>query len=197
MAGLLRRLRMRSFWPYLTMAGAISWAAFFTGGLHPALALVPVVPFLPHAARDEGVTLEPRRHKHDALNEFEHWWKVPTQIVLLLFGFANAGVPLSSMGPGTWIVLGALLVGKPVGIVLFTWLGTLAGLHRPPRVSWRDLTVLGCAAAIGFTVALFFATAAFPPGPLLDATKMGALFSFAAAVVTFAAAAALRVGRFA
>ena len=52
------------------------------------------------------------------------------------------------------------------------------------------------AAGIGFTVALSFATAAFPPGPLLDEAKIGALFSVAGAGLAFAAAAILRVGRF-
>ena len=56
---------------------------------------------------------------------------------------------------------------------------------------------VGCAAGLGFTVALFFATAAFPPGPMLDQAKLGALFSVSAAVVTLVAALALRVGRFA
>ena len=41
---------------------------------------------------------------------------------------------------------------------------------------------VGCAAAIGFTVALFFATAAFPPGPLLDEAKLGALLSVSGAL---------------
>jgi NhaA family Na+:H+ antiporter len=50
-------------------------------------------------------------------------------------------------------------------------------------------------AGIGFTVALFFATAAFPPGDLLDQTKMGALLSFSAAAIAFAAAKALNVKR--
>jgi NhaA family Na+:H+ antiporter len=117
------------------------------------------------------------------------------QLILLLFGLVNAGVPLSSTGPGTWIVLAAILMGKPIGILLFTKLGTLSGLHRPAQVSWADLIVAGCAAAIGFTVALFFATAAFPAGPLLEQTKMGALFSFAAAPLTAVAARVLAVGR--
>src|SRR5581483_7246310 len=51
----LRRLRVRSFWPYVTIGGVVSWVAFWRGGLHPALALVPIVPFLPHAARDPGL----------------------------------------------------------------------------------------------------------------------------------------------
>ena len=67
----------------------------------------------------------------------------------------------------------------------------------PAGVTWRDLTVLGLVAAIGFTVALFFATAAFPAGELLDQTKMGALLSFSAAIVAVTAAFLLRIGRMA
>ena len=44
----LRRRRVTTFWPYLVGAGALSWAALYLGGLHPALALVPIVPFMPH-----------------------------------------------------------------------------------------------------------------------------------------------------
>ena len=59
----------------------------------------------------------------------------------------------------------------------------------------RDLFVLGCVAAIGFTVALFVAGVAFPPGPVQDAAKMGALFSFGAAGIAIAAGRLLRVER--
>jgi Na+:H+ antiporter, NhaA family len=48
-------------------------------------------------------------------------------------------------------------------------------------MSYGDVLVIGMTAGIGFTVALFFATAAFPAGPALDAAKMGALLSFLAA----------------
>jgi NhaA family Na+:H+ antiporter len=58
-----------------------------------------------------------------------------------------------------------------------------------------DLPVLGCVAAIGFTVALFVAGVAFPPGPIQDAAKMGALFSFGASVVALAAGRLMRVER--
>ena len=115
--------------------------------------------------------------------------------MLLFFGLINAGVPLSNTGAGTWIVLIAILAGKPIGILSFTALGSLLGLHRPAGVSWRDLIVVGMAAAIGFTVALFFATAAFPAGAVLDETKMGALFSLVAAPLTMIAARILKVGK--
>jgi Na+:H+ antiporter, NhaA family len=93
----------------------------------------------------------------------------------------NAGVLLSSVGGATWIVLSSLVIGKPLGIVLFTFLSIQAGLRAPGGLSYLHTLVLGVAAGIGFTVALFFATAAFPPGPALEEAKMGALLSFIAA----------------
>ena len=191
-ASVLRRRAHRSFWPYIFGAGVVSWFAFFRGGLHPALALVPIVPFMPHGQRDLGLFVD--AHGHDPLSHFEHWWKTPVQIILFLFGLVNAGVPVSHTGPGTWIVLASILVGKPVRIVSFTALGVAVGLHRPAGVSRRDVFVVGMAAAIGFTVALFFATAAFPAGQLLDEAKMGALLSFLAAPLAGVAAFALKVG---
>jgi len=56
-----------------------------------------------------------------------------------------------------------------------------------------DLFVVGCIAAIGFTVALFVASVAFPAGPVQDAAKMGALFSFAAAGMALMAGRVARV----
>ena len=46
----LRRRASTSFWPYVIGPGTLSWAALYFGGLHPALALVPIVPFMPHSA---------------------------------------------------------------------------------------------------------------------------------------------------
>jgi Na+:H+ antiporter, NhaA family len=176
----LRRTRVRSFWPSIGVGGAVSWAGFLLGGLHPALALVPIVPFL----------------RRNLLAEFEHWWKRPVQVILFFFGLVNAGVPIRAHGAGTWLVLTAVVIGKPLGVVAATAFAVLAGLRMPSRLAWRDVLVVGCAAGIGFTVALFFATAAFPRGELLDQTKLGALLSLGSAGVTLAAAMMLRVGRF-
>jgi NhaA family Na+:H+ antiporter len=191
-----RRRRKRMFWPYVIIGGTISWAALFWGGLHPALALVPIVPFLPHGARDPGLFVPAPATARDALSEFEHWFKVPVQAVLFLFGLVNAGVQMGAAGAGTWAVLLALVAGKPLGVGVAVAVAVGAGLRLPQHLGWRDVAVVGCAAGIGFTVALFFATAAFPTGPLLAQTKLGALLSLSSAVVAFVAAWVLRVGRF-
>jgi NhaA family Na+:H+ antiporter len=176
-----RRRRIGNFWPYIIGPGALSWAALYMGGFHPALGLVPIVPFMPHSRRDLGL-FDPREAlEPDTLNRFEHWWAPPVQFVLLLFGFANAGVPLGQIGAGTYYVLAALLLGKPIGILAFSSGARLLGARLPSGLQPGDLLVVGIAASIGFTVSLFFATAAFPEGSALSQTKMGALLSFLAA----------------
>jgi NhaA family Na+:H+ antiporter len=191
----LRRRRTMNFWPYVLLGGTISWVALFRGGLHPALALVPILPFIPHARRDPSF-FEEHPARHDPLNEFEHWWKKPVQVILFFFGLANAGVPFTNAGIGTWIVLTSILFGKPLGIILVTELSVAIGLERPTRLTFRDEVIVGATAGIGFTVALFFAGAAFTAGPFLDQAKMGALFSFSASVIAVAGAWTLGVGRF-
>jgi len=192
LAAWLRRRRTRSFWAYVIGPGTLSWAALYLGGFHPALAMVPIVPFMPHEPRDLGVFDPRERLRPDTLNQFEHWWATPVQFVLLLFGFANAGVPFQQIGPGTYYVLAALLFGKPIGILLFSGGARLVGARLPHGLHLNDLLVVGIAAAIGFTVSLFFATAAFPAGRALAETKMGALLSFVAAPLAVFASWLLR-----
>jgi NhaA family Na+:H+ antiporter len=50
-AGVMRTRDVMSFWPYLTVCGTLSWFGFYLSGLHPALALMPIVLFLPHEPR--------------------------------------------------------------------------------------------------------------------------------------------------
>ena len=190
----LRRRRIQSFWPYIIGPGSLSWAALYFGGLHPALALVPIVPLMPHSPRDLGLFSPDEGRQPDTLSRFEHWWAVPVQVVLLLFGFANAGVPFERIGSGTYYVLAALLLGKPLGILLFSAASRLAGAQLPEKLRLGDLLIVGIVASIGFTVSLFFATAAFPGGVALAETKMGALLSFVAAPLAFGVARLRRAG---
>lgn len=185
----LRRLGVQNFWAYVLGPGALSWFALLYGGLHPALALVPIVPFMPHHQLPMKVLRKSEPVRAHTMHQFEDWWKTPVQFVLFAFGLVNAGVPFSAVGPITWIVVGSLVLGKPIGVVAATLLSELVGFRRAPGLDYRSLVTLGIAAGIGFTVALFFAVASFPPGPVLDEAKMGALLSFLAAFL------AIGVGR--
>ncbi|NNE81091.1 MAG: sodium:proton antiporter [Silicimonas sp.] len=182
-----------SFWPYL-VAGCLSWFGFQESGLHPALGLLPIVPTLPHADRAFGIFAEAEQYLTDLLNHCEHLLKHPVEIVLFFFGLLNAGVEFSAIAAPTWLVLLGLIVGKPVGVLLFGWIA--AGpmkLGLPQGMRTVDLFVIGCVAAIGFTVSLFIASVAFEPGSVQDAAKMGALLSFFAAILSIVAGKLARV----
>jgi len=182
-----------SFWPYL-LAAAVSWYAFQESGIHPALGLLPIVPTIPHADRAFGLFSAAEEHLTDLLNYIEHALKHPVEIVLFFFGLLNAGVEFSAISEPTWLVLAGLIIGKPVGVLLFGILGAhVLKFGLPEGMRTVDLFIIGCVAAIGFTVSLFVASVAFDPGPVQDAAKMGALLSFGAAGISLVAGKLLRV----
>ena len=180
-------------WPYM-IAGCISWFGFAQSGIHPALGLLPIVPTLPHADRAFGIFAEAEQYLTDLLNQAEHLLKHPVEVILLLFGLMNAGVEFSAISEPTWLVLAGLIVGKPLGVFLFGYVGAhMLKFGLPDGMRSVDLVLIGCVAAIGFTVSLFVASVAFTPGPIQDAAKMGALFSFAAAAISIVAGKMARV----
>jgi NhaA family Na+:H+ antiporter len=184
-----------SFWPY-AIAGALSWYGFHNAGIHPALGLLPIVPTIPHADRPYGIFAEAEAYLTDLLNWIEHRLKYFVEVMLFFFGLLNAGVVFSAFGEPTWMVLGGLIIGKPVGIFLMGMLAAkVLGLGLPDGMKPKDLWVLGCVAAIGFTVALFVTTVAFPAGLAQEAAKMGAVFSFAGAIIAIAMGRILKVER--
>lgn len=186
---------MQNFWWYLFGPGILSWLSFHHAGIHAALGLVPIIPTMPHGGSDHGLFADAKSHHHDTLSQFARWWKNPVELILGLFGLVNAGVVFSSTGSATWLVLAGLMIGKPVGITLFTFLDeTLFRLELPEGMTYRHIVVMGIVAAIGFTVALFVSTAAFVErGPTQDSAKMGALASFAAAIVAISLGRLMRV----
>jgi NhaA family Na+:H+ antiporter len=108
-------------------------------------------------------------------------------VILPLFALANAGVSLgASQAPwassvGLGVLLG-LLVGKPLGITLFSWLAVKGGWSALPQaVSWQMLHGAAWLGGIGFTVALFIASLAFEGTPWLDEAKLSVLVGSVAA----------------
>lgn len=198
-AWICRRLRVRSWIPYVAIGGAFAWWGLFSAHLHPALALVFIVPFLPGPQRDLGlyVNSEPHAgssaHAHSPLENFEHDLKAVVDFGLFGFAFANAGVPLAEMNGLTWIVLASLVVGKTLGITLFSGFAARIGFPLPAGMTLRHLVVTSVVAGLGLTVALFVSGQAFAAGSLQGAAKMGAVFSVAAAGLAYALRDVLRL----
>jgi len=194
-AGFLRANKVRPFWPYLFVCGALSWLAFYWEGLHPAFSLIPIVPFLRHEPRSMDVFADPP--DDDAVHHQEHEWHLIVQPVLFLFGLVNAGVALKAYDTGSWAMLFAQLVGRPVGILMAVGAAMAVGLHLPGHMRWRELLVVAFATSTGFAVALFLATGALATGPVLAQAKIGVLGSASGLVMALIAARLLRVGKLA
>jgi Na+:H+ antiporter, NhaA family len=190
----MRSRKVHTFWPYLLICGTAMWVAFYWEGLHPAFALVPLVPFMPHEARSLDVFSDAR--DDDAIHHTEHEWHLLAQPVVFLFALVNAGVVLKNYDTATWGMLLAALVGRPLGILIAIGVAVTAGLHLPRHVGWRELIVIALATSSGFSIALFFATGVIAPGPALAAVKIGVIASAVGALLAVAAAGALKVGRF-
>jgi NhaA family Na+:H+ antiporter len=97
-------------------------------------------------------------------------------VIMPVFALANAGVPFQPSdftSPVALAVMAGLVVGKPLGILLFSWLAVrLVAKRLPEGINWGAMTGGGFLAGIGFTMALFIAGLALE-GEILDAAKVG------------------------
>ncbi len=113
----------------------------------------------------------------------EHYWHpVQAFFILPLFALANAGVRLDqgmfeavTSPVGLGIILG-LVLGKPVGFVLFSWMAIRSGkADLPEGVTWMQFFGMSCLAGIGFTMSLFVSELAFRSESLIANAKLGIL----------------------
>jgi Na+:H+ antiporter, NhaA family len=105
-----------------------------------------------------------------------------TYVILPVFALSNSGVVLKSGdgfgGPVTWGIVLGLVIGKPVGIMLASWLAVRTGLSRlPAATNWSQMFGVACLGGIGFTMSIFVANLAFQPGAMLDAAKVAVMGS--------------------
>lgn len=110
--------------------------------------------------------------------------------IMPLFAFSNAGVLIdfSSVNANLMIVLGVvfgLVVGKPIGIVMFTYLASkMKIVSKPEDLSWNEIIAVGFLAGIGFTMSIFITHLAFLDESVIAAVKLGVFIaSFIAAVL--------------
>merc|ERR1712087_489965 len=166
---------------YLLFGGVMSWIGLLGTQLHPALAFVFVVPFLPAEDLHGG-------HAHSPLQLFEHRLKDWVDFGLFFFTLANAGVDMSKgPGPLTGIIVTSLVAGKIVGIFGLAYMAHVFKLvPLPSNMFALDLLMVSAIASIGLTVALFISGEAFPQPVLQSEAKFGALLTGMMGIVCFA-----------
>jgi Na+:H+ antiporter, NhaA family len=164
------------------LIGSFVWFALHEGGIHPTIAGVAMgllAPSTPRLHRDlidsdeltdlsdvdaAKTTSELARSSVSVVEWLQHVLHPWTSYAIVpVFALANSGISVSADGLGdacrspiTWGVFFGLLVGKPLGVVFATRVTIRAGFAEyPERAEPRQLTGVGAAAGIGFTVALF------------------------------------------
>ncbi len=187
---IMQRAGVRSKLAYFFPACA-AWGATYSAGIHPTIAGVAIGLITPVRVWLGRETTSPAESLTHSLHPWVSFGIMP------LFAFANAGVPVSAApadGASLRVVaavMAGLVIGKPVGVMLATWLSCRARLAALPEgLTFRHVALLSVVAGIGFTMSLFIAPLAFADDRLLAAAKLGVL-----AASGIAAVAALVLGR--
>lgn len=177
----LNRLRVMSLVPYL-LGGAVMWFLMLKSGVHATIAGVLLAFALPFTGKSEDEKSPSYR--------LEHYLHKPVAFAVLpLFALANTAIVIgrealpglagsNSMG----IILG-LLVGKPLGITLLSFVAVAAGVSRLPLdINWRHLFGAGLLGGIGFTMSIFITNLAFAgDAEAINSSKMAIMLASLAA----------------
>jgi NhaA family Na+:H+ antiporter len=159
----LNRAGVRTAAPYL-LVGLVMWLSVLKSGVHATLAGVLLAMFIPHQGEGE----------HSLLRSMEHGLHGTVSYAILpLFALANCGVGVLGMGSEALLhpvplgVALGLLIGKPVGVLLFSGIAIALGIARLPERSNTLMFVgVACLTGIGFTMSLFIGSLAFDTGAL-------------------------------
>src|SRR5438477_7070375 len=158
--------------------GVSLWLAFLQSGIHATVAGVLVAITIP--ARQRPASSAVLTSNESPMLRLEHalipWNRY---LIMPVFALANAGVALgggaarSVVAPVSLGVICGLVIGKPIGIVLFSWLGTRTRLAAMlDGIGWCQIVGVGMLGGIGFTMSLFIANLAFGEAPALEPAKV-------------------------
>jgi len=149
--------------PYL-LVGLILWAAVLKSGVHATLAGVLTAFFIPFKKQANESLTQLEKLEHDLHPSVIY-------VILPLFAFANAGIPIEAMTveyllhPVPLGIAMGLFFGNQIGVFGFSWLAIKFGISEKPKdVSWLQLYGVGVLCGIGFTMSLFVGSLAFEQG---------------------------------
>ena len=186
LVALNRYYRIKSLLPYL-LGGALMWFLMLRSGVHATVAGVLLAFAIPFAARDD----EEKSPSH-RLENFLH--KPVAFIILPVFALANAGIVVGTgwqealLSSNSLGIAAGLLLGKPLGVGLLSWVAVVTGVCRlPVDMKWPHMIGAGILGGIGFTMSIFITNLAFTGNAeVINASKMAILLaSLAAGVIGF------------
>ena len=172
-----RVFRISKLTPYL-IGGAVMWFLMLKSGVHATIAGVLLAFTIPFSSKEDDESSPSHR--------LEHYLHKPVSFVILpIFALANTGIIVGydsvtylNSQNGAGIFLG-LVLGKPIGITLLSFLAVAAGICRLPLdLNWKHIFGAGILGGIGFTMSIFITNLAFAGQPdSINASKIAVLLA--------------------
>lgn len=180
---LLNRLKVKNLIPYL-LGGIAMWYFMYNSGVHATITGVLLAFAIPFGNGDKNSTsyiLQHVLHKPVAF------------IILPLFAIANTGIAIGAdwqdgLGEANSIgIIAGLIIGKPLGIFAFAFLGASLGLCKLPEdLKWKNIIGVGLLGGIGFTMSIFITILAYEDATLINSSKIAIIIaSLTAGIVGF------------
>jgi len=167
------KLKVYVLWPYL-IGGVLMWYCTHHSGIHATISGVMLAFAIPFGKEENGPSYK--------LQSFLH---LPVAFLILpLFALANTCISITGIGlddlqvAGVYGTVAGLVLGKPVGIFLFTFLSKkILGLNLPTGVTFQHVLGAGIVAGIGFTMSIFITDLAFINPLYIKQIKLAILLS--------------------
>jgi NhaA family Na+:H+ antiporter len=177
----LNRLKIYNLIPYL-LGGLVMWYLMLNSGVHASITgvlLAFAIPFGDNSERAPSYRLQHFLHKPVAF------------LILPVFALANTNIPISGnlveiLGQKyTLGIIAGLVIGKPVGIWLLSFVSIKMGISRMPEgLTWGGITGAGFLGGIGFTMSIFITLLAFSDGAVINNSKIAVLVASLIAAMT-------------
>jgi Na+:H+ antiporter, NhaA family len=173
----LNRFRVMSLLPYL-LGGGVMWFLMLKSGVHATIAGVLLAFAIPFTGKEDD--------EKSPSHRLEHFLHRPVAFLILpVFALANTAIVVGAgalegltASNSLGIILG-LLLGKPVGITLLSFIAVAIGVCRLPLdLNWRHVFGAGLLGGIGFTMSIFITNLAFVgEAEVINASKMAILLA--------------------
>jgi Na+:H+ antiporter, NhaA family len=157
------------------LVGLVLWFCVLKSGVHATLAGVALGLFIPLRRNDGSSPLHELEH---ALHPYVKW------LVLPLFAFANAGLPLTGLSFANLSqsvplgIIAGLTLGKPIGVMFTVFAFVKLGLAKlPMHANWQHMFGVSCLAGIGFTMSLFIGGLAFSDASYTSQVRVGVVMA--------------------
>ena len=166
---ILNRLKVYSLIPYL-IGGVCMWYFMLHSGIHATITGVLLAFAIPFDKGDESsISIK--------LQYFLH--KPVAYLILPLFALANTAIIIQTditrvlTEPNSLGIALGLIIGKPLGILLFSYVAVLVGWCRLPEdVNWKQIFGAGILGGIGFTMSIFITLLAFDNHDIINNSKL-------------------------